>query len=61
VDVAARTVSVGPDVTESFQLADYARWRLLEGLDDISLTLRHEDEIASFETARPSWLPTLAS
>jgi 3-isopropylmalate/(R)-2-methylmalate dehydratase small subunit len=57
VDVAARTVSVGPDVTESFQLADYARWRLLEGLDDIGLTLRHEAEIAAFEAGRSSWLP----
>ncbi len=61
VDVAARTVSVGPDVTEPFQLADYARWRLLEGLDDIGLTLRHEDEIAAYEAARPSWLPATAT
>jgi 3-isopropylmalate/(R)-2-methylmalate dehydratase small subunit len=58
VDVGARTVSVG-DLTESFQLADYARWRLLEGLDDVGLTLRHEDEIASYEQRRPSWLPSL--
>ncbi len=61
VDVAARTVSVGPDVTEPFQLEDYARWRLLEGLDDIGLTLRHEDEIAAYEAARPSWLPATAT
>jgi 3-isopropylmalate/(R)-2-methylmalate dehydratase small subunit len=61
VDVAARTVSVGPDVTEIFQLADYARWRLLEGLDDIGLTLRHEDEIAAYEASRPSWLPAAAT
>ncbi len=60
VDVAARTVSVGPDVTEDFELADYARWRLLEGLDDIGLTLRHEGEIAAYERRRPSWLPSLA-
>jgi 3-isopropylmalate/(R)-2-methylmalate dehydratase small subunit len=59
VDVAARTVSAG-DVTESFHLADYARWRLLEGLDDIGLTLRHEAEIAAYEAVRPSWLPSLA-
>ena len=57
VDVAARTVSVGPDVTESFQLADYAQWRLTEGLDDIGLTLRHEDAIAAYEGSRRSWLP----
>jgi 3-isopropylmalate/(R)-2-methylmalate dehydratase small subunit len=57
VDVVARTVSVGPDVTESFQLADYAQWRLTEGLDDIGLTLRHEDAIAAYEGSRRSWLP----
>jgi 3-isopropylmalate/(R)-2-methylmalate dehydratase small subunit len=61
VDVVARTVSVGPDVTESFQLADYARWRLTEGLDDIGLTLRHEDEIAAYEGSRRSWLPVATS
>jgi 3-isopropylmalate/(R)-2-methylmalate dehydratase small subunit len=60
VDVAARTVSVGSDVTENFQLADYAQWRLLEGLDDIGLSLRHEDAIAAFEGRRPSWLPAVA-
>jgi 3-isopropylmalate/(R)-2-methylmalate dehydratase small subunit len=57
VDVAARTVSVGSDVTEPFELAGYAQWRLLEGLDDIGLTLRHEDEIGAFEALRPEWLP----
>jgi 3-isopropylmalate/(R)-2-methylmalate dehydratase small subunit len=60
VDVAARTVSVGAEVTESFQLADYAQWRLIEGLDDVALTLRHEDEIAAFEQQRPEYLPSLA-
>jgi 3-isopropylmalate/(R)-2-methylmalate dehydratase small subunit len=58
VDVVARTVSVGDVVTEDFQLADYAQWRLTEGLDDIGLTLRHEDEIAAYEAGRRSWLPT---
>jgi 3-isopropylmalate/(R)-2-methylmalate dehydratase small subunit len=58
VDVAARTVSVG-DVTEPFELADYAQWRLLEGLDDIGLTLRHEDEIADFEQRRGAHLPSV--
>jgi 3-isopropylmalate/(R)-2-methylmalate dehydratase small subunit len=57
VDVVARTVSVGDAVTEDFQLADYAQWRLTEGLDDIGLTLRHEDEIAAYEAGRRSWLP----
>ncbi|HUY49085.1 MAG TPA: 3-isopropylmalate dehydratase small subunit [Streptosporangiaceae bacterium] len=41
-----------------FDIDDYTRWRLMEGLDDISLTLRYADEIASFEEHRPSWLPT---
>jgi len=44
-------------VTENFELADYAQWRLLEGLDDIGLTLRHETSIDAFEASRPSWLP----
>ena len=60
VDVAARTVSVGAKVTESFQLADYAQWRLLEGFDDVGLTLRHEEEIEAYERQRPEYLPSLA-
>ena len=60
VDVAARTVSVGAEVTESFQLADYAQWRLLEGLDDVALTLRHQDEISAYERQRAEFLPSLA-
>jgi 3-isopropylmalate/(R)-2-methylmalate dehydratase small subunit len=61
VDVAARTVQVGSaGLTGPFQLADYAQWRLLEGLDDIALTLRHEQEVAAFETRRPAWLPALS-
>ncbi len=40
-----------------FQIDDYTRWRLLEGLDDIGLTLRHADEVAAFEAARPAFLP----
>ena len=59
VDVAARTVSVGAGVTESFQLTDYAQWRLLKGFDDVGLTLRHEDEISSYERQRPEYLPSL--
>ena len=57
VDVAAREVSVGDGVTVPFELADYARWRLLEGLDDIGVTLRHAGAIAAFERNRPDWLP----
>jgi 3-isopropylmalate/(R)-2-methylmalate dehydratase small subunit len=63
VDVADRTVSIPSAglAPEPFELADYARWRLLEGLDDIALTLRHEQEISAFEASRPAWLPSLAS
>ncbi|HEY3902296.1 MAG TPA: 3-isopropylmalate dehydratase small subunit [Streptosporangiaceae bacterium] len=59
VDVAERIVSV-PQVGLSvdFELPDYARWRLLEGLDDIGITLRHADEIAAFEAQRSVWLPS---
>ena len=61
VDVAARTVAIGSaGLPEPFELADYARWRLLEGLDDIALTLRHEQAITAFEASRPAWLPSLA-
>ena len=41
-----------------FVIDDYTRWRLLEGFDDISLTLRHEAEVSSFEQTRPPWKPT---
>jgi 3-isopropylmalate/(R)-2-methylmalate dehydratase small subunit len=60
VDLAARTVRAGdgPDAVEdSFDIDDYTRWRLLEGLDDISLTLSHDADIAAFETERPRWKP----
>jgi 3-isopropylmalate/(R)-2-methylmalate dehydratase small subunit len=61
VDVAERTVTVpSARVLEPFELAGYARWRLMEGLDDIGLTLRHEQEISAFEAGRPPWLPGLA-
>ena len=58
VDVAARTVGIpSAGLSESFTIADFAQWRLLEGLDDVALTLRHEDAISAFEATRPSWLP----
>jgi 3-isopropylmalate/(R)-2-methylmalate dehydratase small subunit len=61
VDVAARTVAIpSAGLQEPFGLADHAQWRLLEGLDDIGLTLRHEDEISAFEARRPAWLPSLS-
>jgi 3-isopropylmalate/(R)-2-methylmalate dehydratase small subunit len=60
VDVAAREAAIpSAGLTEPFELADYAQWRLLEGLDDIALTLRHEEEITAFEAVRPAWLPSL--
>ncbi|RGE22449.1 3-isopropylmalate dehydratase small subunit [Leucobacter sp. wl10] len=57
VSLEDRTVSVG-ELTVPFQIDDYTRWRLLEGLDDISLTLRNEQAISDFEARRPSWMPT---
>ncbi|MDM4763712.1 3-isopropylmalate dehydratase small subunit [Galbitalea sp. SE-J8] len=56
VDLVARTVSVA-DLTVTFEIDDYVRWRLLEGLDDIGLTLRNEDAITAFEARRESWRP----
>ncbi len=56
VDLVAREVRAAGRV-EAFELDDYSRWRLLEGLDDIGLTLRHSEEISSFEDRRPGWLP----
>jgi len=57
VDLAARTVTVG-DLTAVFEIDDYTAWRLLEGLDDIGLTLREADAITAFEARRESWRPT---
>jgi 3-isopropylmalate/(R)-2-methylmalate dehydratase small subunit len=56
VDLVERTVQAG-ELTCPFQVDDYTRWRLLEGLDDISLTLEHVDDISAFESRRPSWKP----
>ncbi len=56
VDVAEREVTCGA-VTAPFEIDDYTRWRLMEGLDDIGLTLRHEDAITAFEATRASWRP----
>jgi len=57
VDLVARTVTVG-NVTVPFEIDDYTRWRLLEGLDDIGLTLRDEQAITDFEARREAWRPT---
>ncbi|GLZ79904.1 3-isopropylmalate dehydratase small subunit [Actinorhabdospora filicis] len=56
VDLAAREVRAG-ERTWAFPLDDFSRWRLMEGLDDIGLTLRHEADITAFEATRASWLP----
>jgi 3-isopropylmalate/(R)-2-methylmalate dehydratase small subunit len=57
VDLGARTATCG-DVSCAIAVDDYTRWRLMEGLDDIGLTLRHGAEVEAFEASRPSWLPT---
>jgi 3-isopropylmalate/(R)-2-methylmalate dehydratase small subunit len=56
VDLVARTVTIG-DLVAPFEIDDYTRWRLLEGLDDIGLTLRDEARITEFEGRRESWRP----
>jgi 3-isopropylmalate/(R)-2-methylmalate dehydratase small subunit len=63
VDLGARTVVASTVVAGAagikapFDLDDYTRWRLMEGLDDIGLTLRHTEDITAFELSRPNWLP----
>ena len=56
VDLETRTVSYG-STSVAFELDDYTRWRLMEGLDDIGLTLKHTDAIDSFEAKRPAYKP----
>jgi 3-isopropylmalate/(R)-2-methylmalate dehydratase small subunit len=56
VDLIARRASVA-DLQVAFDIDDYTRWRLLEGLDDIGLTLRNQDKIAQFEARREAWRP----
>jgi len=58
VDLEAKTVSTpGGEVQDSFDIDDYTRWRLLEGLDDIGITLGHDETITAYESTRPSWKP----
>jgi 3-isopropylmalate/(R)-2-methylmalate dehydratase small subunit len=57
VDLEAREVRAG-DVVAAFEVDDYTRWRLLEGLDDIGLTLQHEADITAFEATRTSFTPS---
>ncbi|MFM6978279.1 MAG: 3-isopropylmalate dehydratase small subunit [Micrococcales bacterium] len=56
VDLENKTVSVG-DLVVHFQIDDYTRWRIMEGLDDIGLTLRDEQAITDFEAKRDAWRP----
>ena len=57
VDLEGRAVRA-PRVDETFEIDDFTRWRLLEGLDDIGLTLRQQQKIEAYEAARPAYLPT---
>ena len=56
VDLISKTATIGT-LTVPFEIDDYTRWRLLEGLDDIGLTLRDEELITKFEASRESWRP----
>ncbi len=56
VDLETRTITAG-DLVVRFEIDDYTRWRLMEGLDDIGLTLRDAEEIGRFEAERPSYKP----
>ena len=61
VDLDNRVVlAEAAGIKAPFEIDDYTRWRLMEGLDDIGLTLRHVDDITAFEHNRPSWLPVTA-
>ncbi|MEO6020444.1 MAG: 3-isopropylmalate dehydratase small subunit [Knoellia sp.] len=56
VDLVSRTITAG-ELVAAFEVDEYTRWRLLEGLDDISLTLRNEGDITTYEATRPAWKP----
>ena len=60
VELTERVVT-GPNVYETFEMDDFTRQRLLEGLDDIGATLEHEDDLEAFEKSRPSYLPKVIS
>ena len=59
VDLVERNVRWSGE-THDFEMDDYTRWRLMEGLDDIGLTLCHVDDITAFEHSRPAFLPVTA-
>ena len=56
VDLPAQIVSIG-ELSVSFEIDEYTKWRLMEGLDDIGITLQNEAAIAEFEAKRESWRP----
>jgi len=56
VSLEDKTVTCG-ELIVPFEIDDYVRWRLMEGLDDIGLTLKHEEDITAFEATREAWLP----
>ncbi|MGH3385664.1 MAG: 3-isopropylmalate dehydratase small subunit [Nocardioidaceae bacterium] len=56
VDLEQQEVHAG-DLVASFEIDGYTRWRLLEGLDDIGITLSHDDQIREYEATRPTWKP----
>lgn len=58
VDLESRLITAG-DLSIPFEVDDYTRWRLLEGLDDVGLTLRHEQLVAEFEARRPAYKPVV--
>ncbi len=61
IDLESRTVKAGEGVDaveDSFTIDDYTRWRLLEGLDDIAITLSHADDIEAYEQRRSALKPT---
>jgi 3-isopropylmalate/(R)-2-methylmalate dehydratase small subunit len=60
IDLERRELRCDEGGAQSFTIDDYTRWRLLEGLDDIGLTLRHADAITAYEEGRRSWLPVTA-
>lgn len=62
VDIEHRTLSAPTlGITVPFPLDDFTRYRLLEGLDDIGLTMRHEGAITQYESRRPTWMPSVRS
>lgn len=58
VDLVAKQIHCGP-MSVPFQIDDYTRWRFLEGLDDVGITLSHAGEIADYAKTRPAWMPSL--